>query len=355
MKITSNIGAGLGFSALLLSVGGPAAANTDVRGSGRYQCNVEGNVSSSETGVTLQLKALPAALRPGADVRLKGTLDMSFPAEVGAQSTLQLAKEAGLASTDFSLVAAIGKHRFEVKPAVVAAQPQPIGSPFVVSAAIEFAPFTLPRGVSGELTLAMPSRARTVNPVAEEPASVVFKATISQDSPFAEKRRVGCEVLEGDQPGVVARIPVAGRTSDAVGDPTMPGIQSPSGAAASSGSTAASPTAPAPLDFLSDGKAATDGAARPALTRDLMTRDGSAPLLTTAQSLTPTSTAIPSATKHPGTFLPVWALLVAFTTLLGLAVACAVRQRLVLASVRQPAAEATRRSGAADKPPTTDR
>ena len=351
MKSTT-VGAAVVLAALLVPVSGPADAGAEVRGLGRYRCTVEGGLSPSDTDLALDLKGVPTSLKPGDVLRLKGTLDMTFPSEVGTQSKMQLANEAGLDSTNFSLAAAVGQHRFQVKPVAVAAEPQPIGSPFVVSASVQFAELVVPPEASGELALAMPSDARTANPLGNEPESVVFKAVISQDSPYAEERKVGCSLLESDQPGVVARIPIEGKEAGTDDGPTGTDPEDPAGPPPTPPAPSSDPIPPADLPPNAEGP--TGDAESPQVPGVETSTSELAPSEATAASLVSSSAAIPPATKRPGTFVPIWTLLVMMVMLLGLAVAYAARRRIVMASISQTPRRASQ-VRKADESSTTDK
>jgi len=332
MKSTT-VGAAVVLAALLVPVGGPADAGTEARGLGKYQCTVEGGLSPSDTDLALNVKGVPASLQPGDVLRLKGLLDMTFPSDVGTQSKLQLANEAGLVATNFSLAIAVGTRRFLVKPVAVAAKPQPIGSPFVVSASVEFDEFVVPPGASGELVIAMPSDARTANPAGNEPKSVVFKATISQDSPFAAERQVGCALIENDAPGVVARIPIEVKESGAGDGSTSMDSGDPGGSPSNPPAPWADPLPAAELPQGAEGP--TGDAQPPPGPGDETSIAAAAAGEATGASLVKSSAAIPPATRRPGTFIPTWTLIVMMLTLFGLAVAYAARRRVVLASITQ--------------------
>jgi hypothetical protein len=346
MKSITAIAAAV-LATVLIPLGGPAEAGADVRGLGRYQCTVEGGLAPSDTDLSLNLKRVPASLEPGEVLRLKGTLEITFPSEVGTQSQLQLANEAGLKSTNFYLAASFGEHSLQIKPATVTAEPQPIGSPFVVRASVEFGRVVVPDGASGDVVLAMPSEAQ--NRGGDAGDSVVFNAVVSQNSSYAEERKVDCSLFEGDQPGIVARIPIEDKESGPGDRPAGTDPEDP-----------ADPPSPAPpsdptpaADAASVPDATSEPEAPPAEPGDETAAVQPSSSEATTASLVPSSAAIPPATKRPGTFVPTWTVLTMMAMLLGLTLAYAVRRRVVMATISK-GPRRTSQVRQADDPSTTD-
>lgn len=289
----------------------PTPASADTKSKRDFECQVEG-AASAATGVTLTLDT-PESVKAGDSLALSGTLQLSFPDQVAVHSRLVLATKAGLDSTTFSLTALIEGKNYDIRPSEVIAVEEKIGSPFVVTAKVKFAPFDVPSGASGDLTLGMSSEDDVLNPVGKTPERVAFDAVIIQDSTIIKTRKVACYNPDNEAYEPIARLPVAGGVDNAGGDDTPP---------ATDGGTALPPATGSPLGPIL--------AEPPPLTAVPDIRTGTDVGAEAAPELTPTSAAIPPETVHEGTFIAYWALLIMIAFLPAVLIGYVIRQRRLL-------------------------
>lgn len=310
VKKTCWLGAALVMSGSTLF--GMSAHAEPIKPERDFKCVVGG--ATADTGVTLSLD-VPGSAKPGDTLNLAGTLQLSFPDEVKVASQLVLATKAGISSTTFSLTAVVGGKHYKIKPSEVTLVEQKFSSPFLVSADIKFAEFTVPSSAQGNVILQMPSEPDALNPVGPEPERVAFGAVIAQDSMIVKTRDVDCWVPDGEVLEPVARIPVSSSgkaASGAVGETPVststPLVPADGGSLPGIGELPAS----LPVD-------AGDAAAGTPV---------NAPVVTA-----PVSASIPPATARSGTFIANWALIVMVAFLPAVLLGYAVRQRLLLSAL----------------------
>lgn len=298
---------------VLLCTWPSAAAHADEAPPGQtYRCTATGQSVPEATTASVVLDSVPAYLRPGDTLSLQGTLSLRLPQDLTDRSRLQLASKIGIQASDFGVDVKVAGHVTRLQASSVVGDLTAIQSPTTVSASLTFPDLAIPASAAGDVSVLMPTEARTNADPTSAAGPVVFSTTLDQDSLLVKTRQLDCSADPSSTPTVLASIRLAapsagdGPAPSASAKPPAAGAAAAAAAPASVGAAAELPSAvPAPSE------------APPAEAQ---------PEVAAQNSVSPAAVRIPPRTASRGTFVPYWSLVLSFALAPGACLAYAVRQ-----------------------------
>lgn len=330
------LAAALGAGAISI-LGGTTATAGEPGGSATYKCQGDRSPSASPTPVSFTLISPPSSVRPGDAMSLSGTLDITLSDVDARQSELELATNANLIATDFTLVVTAGGKTIKAKPRVVTSSPEPIKDPWRMSADVSYSDITIPASATGRISITMPLAKTSPTTVVGTPEKVTFNAEVAQDSLVHPSRKFACWADKLGDDAAIAQIPVATTTGARPGpaDEKAPGTGTAGAAPASAGGAPpalpdlSSASAEAPVPAAADAPATAEAGDATAEAGDATVDAGDA-AAGDGEAAALANAAIPPETASSQTFVPGWilALFIALFPVAAIAVAVLQRRRL---------------------------